>query len=112
VNTRDLDALTSEASEALIKASEEFEDRIKNYGVTGAHEWMFAVREALHDLRRLEVSLCALYSARDREDAARLCSEYVEMWLYQVLPHIQAHMTELEHEMDRVRPGRGSTPQL
>lgn len=101
MNLQKIDPRDPAVRDALIHASETFEKELQNRGVTEAHEWMFAVREVLYDVRRLDGALQKLYDTRDREAAVQAMKEYVEMWLYQVLPHVRAHMTDLEAELDR-----------
>jgi hypothetical protein len=87
--TRDLDR--------LIAASQDFEERTSAAGFAQAHDWMFALREVLYDLRRLNLHLADMFNSGglDKNAPLLLHAVAVEM-LYEILPHVQGHLNELE----------------
>src|SRR4051812_25292348 len=90
----------AQVRDALIAATAVLEKRLSEAGVARAHEWMFAVREVLYDFRRLDLLLVELLTATDVSgQAPRVLRDWVQMVLYEVIPHVQGHLAELEQEL-------------
>jgi hypothetical protein len=69
-------------------------------GVAQAHDWMFALREVLYDLRRFNISLAKLFNTEHpAQEAPTLLQDIVTMALYQIPPHVKLHMEELEESL-------------
>ncbi len=82
--------------DALLKASQKFEEQLTTEGIPQAHEWMFAVREVLYDLRRLNLLLADMYNQSDVNQSLTLLKGIVQTILYEIIPHVEGHMSELE----------------
>jgi hypothetical protein len=91
--------LVARACDALLQVSNDAEDALKEQDVEAAHQWMFNVREVLYDFRRVNLLLASLSDAKDGEEAATILGKFAETLLYEVLPHVQGHMTELEEQL-------------
>jgi hypothetical protein len=103
--------LVSKTSELLVEASNQFERRMKESGSDDSHDWAFAIRETLLDLRRMNLMLVDIYSLEDPDRTIELLGRFVQMILYEMLPHIQGHMAELEEELSRFHERKkGSNP--
>jgi hypothetical protein len=85
----------------LIEGTQELERRLEASGVAAAHDWMFAIREALYDLRRAELALAGAIASSD-EEAASQVHRFVQMMLHEVLPHIHSHFDEIQPSIDAV----------
>lgn len=100
--TRDLDR--------LIEASQEFERRTSEAGFAQAHDWMFALREMFHDLRRLNQHVADLFNAAEVDTRApELLREVAVEVLYEIIPHVQGHMSELEESLTPFLPKEETT---
>ncbi len=55
---------------------------------------MFNIRELLYDLRQVNTRLAELLNS-DTAESALLLKSFVEHFLYGVMPHAQAHLSEL-----------------
>lgn len=104
MNVNDLSKMGTECRDAFIRESEDLERRLTRDQVQEAHDWMFAVREILYDFRRLDLSLCRVYGANDRARTAALLNDFAQMLLYEVIPHVQQHATDLENDLERILP--------
>lgn len=83
--------------DTLLAASKEVEDKLEHAGVQDAHEWMFAIREMLYDMRRVSLELEEFFTTQkvDKQNGEEL-RKIVNTVLYEVLPHIKSHMEDLE----------------
>ncbi|HEX9989346.1 MAG TPA: hypothetical protein VGE45_12820 [Chloroflexia bacterium] len=83
----------------LILASQRIEAKLAEAGNEQSHEWMFAIREVLYDLRRLNLILVELDSTIDWSNAPALLGDFARAVLYEVIPHVQGHMEDLEESL-------------
>ena len=92
--------------DTLLAASKEMEDKLERAGVQEAHEWMFAFREMLYDMRRVSLEMEKFFSTQkvDRQSREQL-EKIVNTVLYEVLPHIRSHMEDLEQGLSDSSPG-------
>ncbi len=93
-----------EQIDELIAASQQFEQQLTEAGFSQAHNWMFNIREILYDLQRMNKLLANLFDTADVDKAPLLLNNFVEDFLYTVVPHVQHHLNELEEEMENLLP--------
>ncbi len=91
-----------EQVEGLIAASEQFEKQLAEADFSQAHYWMFNIREILYDLQRINKLLANLFDTADVNKTPLLLNNFVEDFLYTVVPHMQHHLNELEKEMENL----------
>ncbi len=89
----------TEGIDRLIIASKAFETRLERAGYPHSHEWIFALREMLYDIRRLELLVEKLYTS-ETGDLDNELRTVVEAVLYEMLPHIESHMREIENDLN------------
>jgi len=85
--------------DALIQQTVEVERRWEAAGIERAHERLFAIRELLYDLKRLSEALIETLQAEPGPDAERGLARIAEMVLYEIVPHVEGHMRDLEREL-------------
>lgn len=89
----------------LLKVSLDFEQRMLEAGILEAHDWMFALREVLYDLRRLNILVASLFNSSDvGSKGPQLLQEIVQTLKYEVVPHVESHMNELEQALENYLP--------
>ncbi|HYP19462.1 MAG TPA: hypothetical protein VEY08_05255 [Chloroflexia bacterium] len=93
----------------LISASQLIEAKLNEAGYEQSHDWMFAIREVLYDLRRLNLILVNLDNTIDLNNAPALLGSFARAVLYEVIPHVQGHMEELEQSLTVGRTGNDIT---
>jgi hypothetical protein len=85
--------------DALLQACTKLEESLKATYGEKAHEWLFAVREVLYDLRRLNLVLSAACNVEDPGSAPLQLRSFARVLLYEFIPHVQGHMEELDQEL-------------
>jgi len=84
----------------LVRASEDLEKRLSEGGYSQAHDWMFAIREMLYDLRRLNIRLADLFNTTNTiNQGPPLLHDIVKTVLYEIVPHVQGHLDELDQSL-------------
>ncbi len=86
--------------DSLLAASNELENKLEQAGIQDAHEWMFALREMLYDIRRVILELDKFFNMKNvgRQSEEQLM-KITNIILYEFLPHIQSHMEDLEKNL-------------
>jgi hypothetical protein len=88
----------------LIAASREFEKRLEDADINAGHDFAFATREMLYDLRRLNIMLSDAMTESESAEALPKFYDAVKAVLYEFLPHIEGHMSEIEAKLDILLP--------
>lgn len=89
----------------LLRASQDFEQRMSEAGISQAHDWVFALREMLYDLRRLNILLADLFNTTDiNKQSLQLLQEVVRTVRYEIIPHVEGHMDEVEQALTTFFP--------
>jgi hypothetical protein len=88
------------AIDELLEATRETEQRLEQLGEPAAHDWMFALREVLLDLRRVLPAIATLSDLPDREAAAELMRELAGELAHGVAPHMIHHMQQVLDGLD------------
>jgi hypothetical protein len=85
------------------EAAKQCETRLNEAGIAQAHDWMYALREVLYDIRRFNISLAKLFNTEDpAQEAPTLLQAIVNMALYEISPHMELHMRELEESLTSI----------
>lgn len=87
----------------LDRASTECQERLEQAGQPLARDWMFALREALRDMKEMVRRLVDVYGAAP-DAAPEAMKRFIEYALYGVGPHLQQHFTEIEQQLDLIFP--------
>jgi hypothetical protein len=96
--------LIEESYDSLLQSVNSAEDRLTEQGVDTAHSWMFHVREVLSDLRRVNLVLTGLAEATDGKRAVAVLRNFTDTLLYEMCPHVQQHLHELETMLEAFNP--------
>jgi hypothetical protein len=102
----DPDRATSLIDE-LIAATEQVERRLEAAGEARAHDWMFALREALLDWRRILPLVATLPDEGDRDAITARVREIAFQIAHVAAPHAQGHLTEV---LEAIDPGGEHAP--
>lgn len=87
--------------DALIDGTGDLEERLERAGEANAHDWMFAVREILHDVKRA-LALVADLPGHEDPAAVRDALKDISMeFVYMLGPHAQHHLGELFEAIER-----------
>jgi hypothetical protein len=92
------------AVDQLIAATEALEDRVRRAEGKDLHEALFAVREMLYDLRRVQAGLARVCESATASEAVRGLAETADRVLFDVIPHITGHLNELKVLTDAPPP--------
>jgi hypothetical protein len=86
--------------DALIAATEDVERRLEAAGESHAHDWMFALREVVYDLKRELILVAGLPDAEAvRERLAEISADVI----YMLGPHAEHHLGEFVETDDDSR---------
>jgi hypothetical protein len=94
----------TESIDVLIQACNQLEDRLAPTQGEKAHDWLFAIREVLHDMRRLNLALASACNTPDLAAVPPALRSFARSWLHEVIPHVQSHMEELDGELTALMP--------
>jgi hypothetical protein len=90
--------------DALITATGDVERRLEEGGEQSAHDWMFALREILYDVKRA-LLLVARLPGEEGADAVRRTVEQISTeFVYMLGPHAEHHLGELLEAFEREHP--------
>lgn len=84
----------------LVESTYEAELRLEAMGERDAHDWMFALREVLLDLRRLLPVIASLPSTPDSGTAQKQMRDLAAELVYGFAPHVSHHLGEVLDLMD------------
>ena len=80
--------------DALIAATEDVERRLEAAGEAHAHDWMFALREVVYDLKRELILVAELPACEDAEAVRERLAEISADVIYRLGPHAEHHLGE------------------
>jgi hypothetical protein len=92
--------LITTAIDQLLDTTRKAEDRLEAAGEPAAHDWMFALREVLLDLRRILPRISALSEDSATEATRAALREIAADLLFGFGPHMSHHMQELLASLD------------
>ena len=84
----------------LLAATHEVERRLEAAGEEHAHDWLFGLREALLDWRRILPLVAALPDAGDRAALTEGLREIAFQIAYVAAPHAESHLSEVLESID------------